>query len=268
MAKKQLPEDTTQSSAELVGPELSGAQAALEQIPEWMREDVGNREGTEGIGKNDVQMPRLAIAQGLSPQLIRTNAAFIPDLRLGNLFNTLSGEVYGDGPIEIAIVRRDNPRWVEFDEDRNMIDPDVPADDPRTAWRVVDGERKPPIATQFYDFIIVKLDSGEPMVLSCARTAIPAAKRLNGLIMMRNPPIPLYAGRYTIATSMDKNDQGEYGVFVVKNAGTIKNKIDYEYVKSLYHSFKNVTINVPREAGDEEVGATSEAPPASTQSTM
>lgn len=254
MAKK-LPENTQQqSTAELVQDEPRHIGAAL---PDFI--EAGDTSGTEDIGKEDLTMPRLAIAQGLSPQLVKTDPSFIPELRLGNMFNTLTGQVYGDGPLRFSVVRRDPPRWIEFDEDRNMVDPSVPPGDPRTLWRTGDeGERLPPIATQFYDFIIVLMDTGEPLALSCSRTAIAAAKRLNGLIKFRVPPIPIYAGAYEVSTGMESNDLGQYGVYAIRNAGIVKNAVDYQYVKGVFNSLKNTVINIQREAHDETVGGPGE----------
>src|SRR5262245_13308533 len=69
--------------------------------------------GTEDIGPNDVRLPRLAIAQGLSNEMIPGDARYLPDLKLFDFFNDLSGEIYGQGPITFVPVRRD-VRRIEF----------------------------------------------------------------------------------------------------------------------------------------------------------
>lgn len=241
----------------------SGNQSLGEPIPDFI--PVGSAEGTEGIGRDDLQMPRLAIAQAMSPQKLEGNSAYIEGLKLGDMFNTLSGEIYGKGPLEFIIVRRDNPRWVEFDEERNMVDPNVPLGDSRTEWTTNDkGERVPPIATQFYDYVIVLADSGETLALSMSKTNIKAAKKLNGLIKMRMPPVPLYARRFTIETANETNEHGTFGVFVVKSAGTpgvpnsdlVKDREQFEILKAIHTSFKDTVLNIDRrDDGPAPVGS-------------
>lgn len=236
----------------------SGSQAIGEAIPDFI--PVGDNTGSEGIGREDIQMPRIAIAQAISPQKLEGNPAFIEGLKLGEMFNTLTSDIYGKGPMEFVIVRRDPPRWVEFDEDRNMVDPSVPAGDPRTEWRVENGERKPPIATQFYDFIVWLPATGETVALSMSKTNIAAAKKLNGLIKMRIPPVPLYARRFQVETAMESNDKGTYGVFVIKTAGTqgvpnsdlIKDRAQFDMLKQIHEALKDVVVNIDREPGADD----------------
>ena len=58
MSKKQ-----EASAIEKVEPQPS----QLTEIPDWLKQDAG--QGLDHIGSKDVLMPRLALAQGLSPQL-------------------------------------------------------------------------------------------------------------------------------------------------------------------------------------------------------
>lgn len=244
----------------------SGPQAIGEAIPDFI--PVGQATGAEGIGREDIQMPRIAIAQGTSKQMLEGNQLFIDGLRLGQMFNTLTSDIYGKGPIEVIIVRRDPPRWAEFDEDRNMIDPDVKPGDPRTEWRTNEkGERLPPIATQFYDFIVYVPTTGETVALSMSKTNIKAAKKLNGLIKMRIPPVPIYARRFLISTAMETNDKGTYGVFVVATAGTqgvpnsdlVKDRDTFNLVKGIHEALQDAYIDIQREPDDSFDTATMEA---------
>ena len=68
----------------------------LATLPEHLRSEFGNKAGKENVGREDMLIPRLAIAQSLSPQLKKSNEAYIPDLEPGQFFNSVNGEVYGD----------------------------------------------------------------------------------------------------------------------------------------------------------------------------
>ncbi|KKM78483.1 hypothetical protein LCGC14_1359440, partial [marine sediment metagenome] len=70
--------------------------------------------GTEDITADDLKLPRLAIAQGLSPQMLPDDSAHIEGLKLFELFNDLTDEIYGKGPLTFIVGRRQVKR-IEFD---------------------------------------------------------------------------------------------------------------------------------------------------------
>ncbi len=239
---------------------VTAEEASLTSVPDFIPQGIAT--GAEGITKEDIQMPRLAIAQALSPAKIEGKPEYIEGLKLGDLYNTLNSEIYGKGPLEFAIVQVQRPRWVEFDKDRNMIDPDVPANDNRTLWRsdpTDPKKRLPPIATQFYDYIAVLLDTLTPVVISCARTNVGAAKKLNGLIALRMPKVPIYARRFMVSTAMQTNDKGTWGQFVFNNVGDprvpnsdlIRDKATFDYLKSMAESLQDVVVHYDIEAAPE-----------------
>jgi hypothetical protein len=261
MAKTQAPSAKKQAEAELVTDNAlvpADKAGALADIPEFMRADIGSSEGTEGLGMDDVQMPRLAIAQTQTPAMLPNRAEYIRELKLGDLFNTLTGDIY-EQPVEFIVVRRDPPRWIEFDEDRKVVDRDVRPGDPRTFWTDAIDEktkqkyRKKPIATQFYDFVVLLLPDFQPIALSFSRTGIKAAKRLNGLIKTSLPPLPVYARKFVMETKLevDPASQGTFGIHLIRNGGRIQDAETYAMAKQAFEAFKNRVIDIHREAEDE-----------------
>ena len=190
--------------------------------------DPNDLAGTEDIGANDVRLPRLAIAQGLSPQITPGDGMFIEGLTMFDMFNDLTGEIYGKGPLTFVPVRRDTRR-IEFiprSEGGGIVDMDVPPNDPRLKWTVEDGVKRPPRATTFIEFVVLLLRPGkqpEPIVLSIKGTNKHnrrASDQLTTFIKLRKPPIS--SGLYKVHTSKPaKNDKGTFGVPTIKNAGFI-----------------------------------------------
>jgi hypothetical protein len=227
--------------------------------------DADDRAGTEGIGPDDVRLPRLAIAQGLSPQVTPGDGQFIEGLTLFDMFNDLTSEVYGKGPLTFVPVRRD-VRRIEFtprSEGGGLVDPNVPANDPRLRWTVDEaGTRIPPVATVFVEFVILLLRAGkapEPIVLSIKGTNKwnrRASDQLTTFIKLRNAPI--YAGLYTVDTHIPaKNDSGTFGVPTVKNAGfipkdTASGAALYKFAEDFHRSLEGKTIVVEREPGSDD----------------
>lgn len=222
----------------------------------------GDISGTEDINANEVKLPRLAIAQGLSHQMIPGDGQHIDGLTLFDLFNDLSEEIYGKGPLSFVPVKRSIKHMVmppRKDGDPDF-DPDVRPGDPRLDWTAsIPGGRKdtPPVATTFIEFVVLLLrpsKAPEPIVLSISQNNKwnrRASDNLTTFIKLRNAPI--YAGLYTVDTKVPaRNDQGTFGVPTVKNAGFINQSTPggamlYAYAKSFYESLTDKIININRE---------------------
>lgn len=219
-----------------------------------------SREGTEGITSDDIKLPRIVIAQGLSDQMVPTKPNYIKGLALFELFNDQSSEIYGNGPLKFVVVRRD-VRRIEFDPEQRGVplDLDVPANDPRMSWTKdpQTGKGVPPSATKFVEFVIMLLkDDRDPevVVLSIQETNKhnkKAHERLSGFISLRNPPAPIYAGLYELSSGTASNDKGTFGVPVIRNLGFIQDAKLYDAAKKLHLSLVGKQITVAREPGDE-----------------
>jgi hypothetical protein len=215
-----------------------------------------SQEGTEHMEQDDVQIPRLSIAQQMSPELEEGHSKQIKELKVGEIFNSLTQRIYGRGPLDFAIVRASRPRWVEFaprDEGGGVVDPNVPAGDPRTEFWVDDfGKRRPPRATKFYDFVIVLEPEGarEIVALSLKSTGIAVAKALNGLIKLRNAP--LYAGVYQTSSKTKKNPKGTFYQFNIQPAGWPKTQETLAFLKDLFDALKVQEVKIHTDGVHED----------------
>lgn len=198
----------------------------------------GDMSGTETIAPEDARIPRLVLAQPQTPQAMKGKPEYIDGLSAGDSFNDLTEVIYGDGPLDVVIIRADRPRWVQFGEDRKVVDPSVPFGDPRTQFTTdASGDRIPPEATEFHDYVVLLGEKLEPMALSFKSTAIKLSSRvLNGLIKMK--PAPIYACRYRLTPKMMQNDKGNWYIFSVKQVGFISSETIFNRAKDAYDAFK------------------------------
>jgi hypothetical protein len=240
--------------------------------------DPNDLSGTEDIGANEIKLPRLCIAQGLSPQMMPGDGKYIEDLKLFQMFNDVTGEIYGAGPLMVVPVLRDVKR-IEFDPNDKKVplDRDVPANDIRTKWTAsVPGGKKdvPPAATEFVEFVCMLLRPGkapEPIVVSIKTTNKHqrfAADRWTTFIGLRGAAI--YRGMYQISSKFEKGktkdgQETTFGVFIVKNAGFIPTEkiVDgkpvknaagialLEMAKQFHESLHGKTITIAREGDDD-----------------
>lgn len=255
--------------AEKKAEETTALEKRLSSADAWLADpdDVtpsGGTAGREGIGIDDVRFPRLAIAQGLSPQIASDNP--INGLKLYDMFNDLTNEIYGRGPLLFVPVRRD-VRYIEFrprDEGGGVLDLDVPPNDPRTQWTTtMEGNEKvrvAPRATKFVEFVVLLLreeHDPEPIVLSIKDTNKwnrKAHTDLTTIISLQNDDI--YGRIYKVSSRPEKNDSGTFGVYSVELFGKASSKLR-ENAKAMYESLKGKKIVVDRDGAteDEEAAA-------------
>jgi len=218
------------------------------------------RLGIEGMTREDILIPRMGLAQKMSREIDSTSPHYIDGLKFMDLFNSLSKQVYGQGPLHFVILRRDRPRWMEMiplEEGGGIKDRNVPPDDPRTQWRP---NNQKPIATKFYDFVILLLtgmDPAEPlknvMALSLKSSAIVAAQHLGTLINQRGEK-KICKGVYEVRTShdTDKKSGGVYAIYKFKNAGWLKEGSPLETLAiEQFEAWEDREVEIDRGVDDE-----------------
>jgi len=188
--------------------------------------------GTEGLGSDDVRPPRLALAQAGSPQVKRGDPKEIEGLRECDMFNDLTGQSYGQGPVRVVVVTCLGPRHIEFapmESGGGIIDGNVRANDPRTQFTVDPKDptkRIKPIATKFYDYLVWLPEYQELMAFSMKGSQLKVASRLNSLAkyplkigtqMVMNPPA--WARTFSIGAVMEKDDKYSWANFTLKLEG-------------------------------------------------
>lgn len=241
----------------------SEAAGQLAELPEHLRGKT-TRAGLENLGKDDVTLPRIGLAQAMSPELKENDPKYIEGLKQGQMFNSLNKHVYGKGPLFFTVIRVDKPRWVEFnprDAGGGVKDPNVPAGDPRTQFGQ-NGEL--PAATKFYDFLALtfplKANPIENIVtLSFKSSGLKVAKKLNTLMTYRGTDC--YAGMYQLGVTTEKNAKGEYFNFTVDNVPAPNSWLspaEYKIAEEAFKKFATVAVNFDREPGaDDGEGDTS-----------
>lgn len=227
MPRKTKPATEEPTALATTGP------AAL-AVPDYIT--GGGPAGSENIGVQDITLPRLALAQALSPQVDPDNDLYIDGLRNGDMFNSLTSTSYGRGPVPVVIVRVEAPRWIEFDpKDRSVIvDRDIPEGDPRTTW---DGNT-PPAATEFRDYLALHAETGEPIGLSFKGTSLRAAKDLNSLIKLYPNQV------YNIGTAQKKNEKGSFYIFKVTASSSYPAEPIYAEVQRLAKAWGAANVEV------------------------
>jgi hypothetical protein len=220
------------------------APTALAPAPDYLKS--GSRRGMEHMHQEDMLIPRLALAQALSPQVTEGDPRRVADLKPGDLFNSVTGQRYGRD-VRIQVLRVMPLRAMEFNSIENgggVKDPNVPLNDERLKWI---GDSKP-VATLFRDYIALLLPSNEIIALSFKSSGIKVARTLNGLMAFRNRDI--FTGQYKITTDMMLVPKPHW-IYKVENDGWVSQE-QAAYGEQMFEAAAGLQAeNIQREAVDE-----------------
>jgi len=214
-------------------------------LPDFV--DPTDRRGAEGITADDIRLPRLVVAQALSPEVQRNDPKRIEGLEAGDIFSNLLQTNYKSGPVEVVVVRREAPRAVEFwprkgkpgyvAGQEGIKDRNVPLTDARCKF-AEDGT--PPVATIYHEYVAFDVNTREPYILSFKGTSSGAAKALNTFLSLRKGPA--FATTFKVSASPKTFAEGVAYVFTVQ-PGRAVDKETYDFAAALYEDFKDRAVS-------------------------
>ena len=217
-------------------------------------------QGTEGIGARDVRPPRLSLAQSQSRQVKKNNPLYIEGLKEGDLFNDLTGEIYGE-PVDFVVVRYLGKRAMEFapmETGGGVVDFDVALDDVRCQWTTDEkGKRLKPIATVFSEYLIWLTGKQELAALSMKGTQLKVATQLNSLLKLPLkidgalvPRPPSWAREFQLGSAMASRDPYTWATFTLRMKG-VSSEETRKFAAELYEQYRDVNVVIEAEPESE-----------------
>lgn len=213
-----------------------------EQLPTYMRQGPGR--GSEQVGAEDLVIPRLEIAQALSPCLDKTHAAYIDGCQQGDIYNSVTRHVYGPKVYVVPVlfkkewlVWRDRAKGGGFRGAHATID---------AAQLRIDEQEKSEeyqaIETA-QQFVLVLTEDGatEQAVVSMSRTKMKVSRNWNSLIRLKGGD---RFSRYYILMTVDETNtmNQKYKNWAVL-PGKFAPEFAYKEAEAIYESFKAGRIN-------------------------
>jgi hypothetical protein len=227
-------------------------------VPAYLKDVKGN-DGLEAVSNSDLVLPRLMICQSLSDQRNRQKPNFIPGLEEGNLFNSVTSDIYGEKVEVIPIIFSRSRIYFRSREsgggilcqsfnaiDGGTISPTCDAC-PNSRW---DGEGKPPACTYYMNFASILLKDSNLLAISCKATALKAGKTWVTRLKLFNKPA--YVQVYEYKTVQATSPKGAYYVPTI----TFKrwaSEEEAKFAQVQYNSIKGQTIKTDEldEEGEE-----------------
>jgi hypothetical protein len=259
-------------------------QKSAGQMPAFMRGDAGR--GTEGLTQKDIEMPRIKLLQGISPEL-----EMYDGVRAGEFWHTIGEQSLGKSleVIPVHISKRYvlwRPRWdgggilaraddavhwqppkgeftVNTDKAKKkqvkwVLKPTV-QESGLAEWGTADPDDpgSTPAATEAF-VIVVDLPehpSLSPVALMLQRTALSQAKRFTGKLKISGAPI--YGMRFDMESWLDNRAGQDFNNYRFTAKGFVEDEKQYERGKMMYENFAKtgVTVRDMEGAQDDEMPA-------------
>jgi hypothetical protein len=233
----------------------------IEAIPDYLKNIP--REGMEEMDREDFVLPRIAIAQTLSPAINKKKPGFISGLLAGQMYNTVTREIYGEEIHFVAVLFSKSRIYFEdINKGGGIICQSANAIngghlcpqgcDQCQHSRFVDGEA--PDCNKFMNYPGFVIDQKSHdlkgmAAVSMKSTAITVAKNWNSLIRLAN--VPTYGKVYRVSVVEDSRDSNDFWNFKVEPIGFTPQKL-IDQCKNLYESLKRQGVKVDlSDAADE-----------------
>jgi len=196
---------------------------ALASVPAYLAGMQGNTEGFEDVKPGDLVLARLAICQDLTPQHKKNKPNFIDGLEVGQLFNTVSGDIYPEKVKFIPLLKSQSRIYFKDIKEgggilcRSFNGINGGTISPEGCDRCLNSQwsedrSKPPKCNEFMNFPILLLPHHEPMVLSFKSTALSAAQ--NWLTRMQYKSqrfkLPMYVQVWELTTKLQTRGTNEF----------------------------------------------------------
>lgn len=244
-----------------------------DSVPDFMRSDAG--QGMGNISSEDLEIPRLKLMQGTSPEVKEYDA-----LKPGHLFHTGALENFPDGvsvvplyvdkrymlwrPLEngggVLARADDGTNWTPANRTFE-VQLDKKDGGHKVVWKTADtveasglaewGSSNPndpdsqPAAVLMYCFVVMFPDHPEmmPAVLTFQRTSIKAGRKW--LTALKNKRAPIFGQRFRLNVVEDRNESNqEFYNLSVSGEGFVSDRGDYEHYKELAEQFGKSGIQI------------------------
>lgn len=239
---------------------VSTNKSELEELPEFLKTEIGNQAGMENVEQGDLLLPRLGLCQSLSPQRRKNDSLFIPGLEEGQLFNTVTSEIYGtELDINLLFFFKNRIKFFPIKEgggidctspngiDGGRISPVGCASCKFSTWGngAIDDEHgnDPPLCTLYHNYMSFteKGFAPTPLAISYKSTGIKASKQMLAGIRISN--MPMFAKSYKV-TVVEMRD-GDNVWFEKKiTPGKFVDQPTYRQMEELFNQLKAINIHI------------------------
>lgn len=221
-----------------------------EKMPAYLKNVQDDTRGNENVTKDDLIIPRLSIIQALSPEIKKKDPAYIEGAEQGQLFNTVTREVYGESvtvvPVyfeKVYLVWKDRQQGGGFggqyqtQEEANGAIAEMNED----GWEVVD--------TPTHVCLVISDSGVSEIAIPLPKSKARISRQWNSLVRMLGGP--RFSRAYAISGVEDSSDLGDFWNFKVAQAGFPSEEV-FRKAEEFYNELTSGDINYSVDQGDTD----------------
>tara|TARA_R100001460_G_scaffold10186_1_gene24085 strand:+ start:64 stop:840 length:777 start_codon:yes stop_codon:yes gene_type:complete len=234
------------------------------ELDKMLEADAGV--GLENITTDDMQIPFIRIIQALSPQLQKDDPLYIKGAEQGDIFNTVSQEVYKQDEGVIVVPAFFEKKFLEFQlrSSGGGFVRELAADDKDIAMTNREGtiEMLPNgnelVRTHQHLVIAMSADGTiAPSVLDMKKTQLKVSRRWNTLKNSARLPsgalMPIYGTAWQLTTVLEANDQGKWFNYKLDRINDVTPEIEKMMLeaRNMYQGVAKGEVKMAAASADE-----------------
>jgi|TARA_R100000084_G_scaffold73174_1_gene32752 hypothetical protein len=214
--------------------------------------------GFEEVTSSDLQIPFLRIIQALSPQLKKSDPAFIAGASQGDIFNTVTNHVWEADEGVVVLPVHFQMKFLEFvprTQGGGFLG-EIAADSPDIRAAVRDKDSGMELlpsgnelvrTAQHYVKIVHEDGNLENAIVDMKKTQLKKSRLWLSMMMMQKhngKTMPSFANTYRLKSVEDGNDKGSWGSWSIAMEGTVPSLEAYNDCKELHSSISSGELKI------------------------
>ena len=239
-------------------------QVVASELDKMLEADAGV--GLENITTEDMQIPFIRIIQALSPQLQKDDPLYIKGAEQGDIFNTVSQEIYKQDEGVVVVPAFFEKKFLEFQlrSSGGGFVRELAADDKDIAMTNREGtiEMLPNgnelVRTHQHLVIAMSADGTiAPSVLDMKKTQLKVSRRWNTLKNSARLPsgalMPIYGTAWQLTTVLEANDQGKWFNYKLDRINDVTPEIEKMMLeaRNMYQGVAKGEVKMAAASADE-----------------
>ena len=234
------------------------------ELDKMLEADAGV--GLENITTDDMQIPFIRIIQALSPQLQKDDPLYIKGAEQGDIFNTVSQEVFKQDEGVIVVPAFFEKKFLEFQlrSSGGGFVRELAADDKDITMTSREGtiELLPngnELVRTHQHLVIAQSADGTiaPSVLDMKKTQLKVSRRWNTLKNSARLPsgalMPIYGTAWQLTTVLEANDQGKWFNYKLDRINDVTPEIEKMMLeaRNMYQGVSKGEVKMAAASADE-----------------
>ena len=239
-------------------------QVVASELDKMLEADAGV--GLENITTEDMQIPFIRIIQALSPQLQKDDPLYIKGAEQGDIFNTVSQEVYKQDEGVVVVPAFFEKKFLEFQlrssgggfvRELAADDKDITMTSRENTTELLPNGNE--LVRTHQHLVIAKSADGSiaPSVLDMKKSQLKVSRRWNTLKNSARLPsgalMPIYGTAWKVTTVLEANDQGKWFNYKIDRINDITPDIEKMMLeaRNMYQGVSKGEVKMAAASADE-----------------